>query len=759
MLPSRLWCEARFAFLVTASLFAYNNIGANTESEFVGSKTCESCHQNEYQLWQSSHHDLAMQEATPDTVLGDFSNQTYTYFDTTSSFYQKDQKYFVKTDGPDGNLATFEVAYVFGVYPLQQYLIEFSEGRYQSLGIAWDTRSEKEGGQRWFHLYPEEEIKHDSPLHWTGLDQNWNYMCAECHSTNLNKNFSEDTKHYQTTWSEIDVSCEACHGPGKNHIAWAQQPNNGQKHTDKRLSVALNNAATWIINSGTGLASRSPARSNNKEIEVCARCHSRRSAQWDEYVHGKPLLDTHVPAALSEDLYHPDGQIDDEVYVYGSFLQSKMYQKGVTCSDCHDPHTLNLKAEGNKLCVSCHLANKFETPTHHFHEADNSGTKCVSCHMPEKTYMVVDPRKDHSFRIPRPDLSLKLGTPNACTQCHQGRSNEWAVTNIEKWYPNSSRRKEIHYGEVLSAGRRGSSNANQLLVDLANNLSQSEIVRASAVSQLQGYMNPFSLTAINDQLHDKKPFVKFSAIGATEALPPGVKIKLLKHLLDDDLRMIRLEAARELANTRAQIADQILLKKLDHSISEYIAAQKFNAERPEAHVNLGVLYANMRLIEQAQVEYKKAITIDPTFISSYINLADLYRAQNLDQEGKNYLLAAIEQQPDLGAAYHALGLLLIRQKKINDALPSLLKATELEPSNTRYKYVYAVALDSMGQTKRAIDILMLAHMNRPSDRDVLYALISFHQKSGDIKQAKHFASILVKMSPWDQDAKALFERL
>ena len=745
-------------FLLIAGFVLSSSIWASNDSQFVGNKACESCHLEEYQAWQNSHHDLAMQEANADTVLGNFNQQTYKYFDVVSTFTNKDGKYFVETDGSDGKLATYEIAYVFGVYPLQQYLIEFPGGRYQSLAIAWDTRTKEEGGQRWFHLYPDEEIKHDNPLHWTGLDQNWNYMCAECHSTNLKKNFDQDTNTFNTSWSEINVSCEACHGPGAKHIAWAQQKPEEQKNADSGL-LNLDNTAAWIIDPNTGLAARSPKRTSHLEIEMCARCHSRRSIQSEDYHHGKPLLDTHLPATLSAQLYHPDGQINDEVYVYGSFLQSKMYQKGVTCSDCHEPHTLKLRAEGNNLCSACHLATKFDVPAHHFHQAESNGAECIACHMPEKNYMVIDARGDHSFRIPRPDLSLTLGTPNACIQCHQDQTNEWAANAVKQWYPDSPQRKGMHYGEMLAAGRLGTVEANQLLIALAGNQAQPAIVRATATAQLQDYLNPLTLNALNERLHDTEALIRFNAIGVADGLPADLKLKLLAHLLDDELRMIRIEAARVLASSKAQINDAGVKAKLEKAIEEYIAALRINADRPEALVSMGNLYASLQSADQAQAAYEKAIEVDPTFISAYVNLADLYRARNLDHEGKRYLLSAIEQQPDAAAPHHALGLLYVRQQKIKDALTALQKSVDLDPTNSRYKYVYAVALNSVGQSQEAINVMTKAHQQRSADREVLYALISFHHQAGDMKTAKRYAETLVKVAPWDREAKKLLQNL
>ena len=723
--------------------------------KFVGTEVCAGCHLNQYQKWKNSHHDLAMQVATVDTVLGNFDNKTFSYFDTTSTFFKKENKYFVQTDGPEGKLENFEIKYTFGVYPLQQYLIEFPDGRLQSLSIAWDSRTQEKGGQRWFHLYPDEHIEHDNPLHWTKLNQNWNYMCAECHSTNLEKNYNQKSNSYQTTWSEINVACEACHGPGKEHISWAQLEEENRLETSNGLSVELQNSATWIVNPTTGLAARSPLRKSAQEIETCALCHSRRASHQDKYVHGTQLLHSHLPAMLDEQLYYIDGQIDDEVYVYGSFLQSKMYQSGVTCSDCHNPHSLQLKVQGNGLCNTCHLAIKFDTTKHHFHATESKGAQCTACHMPERTYMKIDDRADHSFRIPRPDLSVKLGVPNACTQCHQDKDDEWATENTRSWYPSSIRREEAHYGEVAHAGRHGKIDASKLLVEFVSNSSQPAIMRASATAILQNYLNPDTLPIVKNLLRDENELVRLNAIQVADSLPPALKAELLTHLLSDELKIIRIEAGRTLADSREHISNSNVQKQLDRAIEDYITAQNINGERPEAHVNLGALYVRIQNFDRAEFEYKKAIDIDPTFIPAYVNLADLYRTQSLDEKSKHYLSEAIKVDPNSGLAHHSLGLFHVRQQNLDVAMKFLQTAVQLEPENIRFQYIYSVALDSKGHTKEAIDKLTVAHNKRPIDRDILYALVSYHQKVGNSSKAKHYAKILTEVSPWDQNAQAL----
>ena len=380
-----------------------------------------------------------MADANDKNVLGNFGGARFSYAGTTSEFFKRDGKFFARTDGPDGKLADFEVKYTFGVSPLQQYLVELPGGRLQALSIAWDSRPKAQDGQRWFHLYPKDRVTHDDERHWSQPSQNWNFMCADCHSTGVRKNYDRDGDRFQTHWAEISVGCEACHGPGSRHVTWASAHARRSRRTQdstKGLTARLDerHGVEWNVSATTGNATRSHPRVSDREIETCAQCHSRRSQIADGYEAGKPFLDYYRPALLTRPLYHADGQQRDEVYDWGSFLQSKMYARGVTCSDCHNPHSGKLRADGNATCASCHLPSKYDTPAHTHHEANSAGATCVGCHMPTTNYMVIDARHDHSLRIPRPDLSVTLGTPNACTSCHTQRDARWAAAQVTAWY-------------------------------------------------------------------------------------------------------------------------------------------------------------------------------------------------------------------------------------------------------------------------------------------------------------------------------------
>ncbi len=736
---------------------------AGPGATYIGGQACASCHEVEHSRWMGSHHDLAMQVADEGTVLGEFKKTTFTHGGVTSTFDKKDGKFYVRTDGPDGDLRDYEITYTFGVEPLQQYVIEVSGGRYQALGIAWDSRPKQEGGQRWFHLYPEERIPHDDPLHWTGRNQNWNYMCAACHSTNLEKNYDLEHDTYETTWSDIDVSCESCHGPGSEHVKWAKSKDrDGDSKDEMRYGLLVDlkpqDTNVWKLDPQKGTAMRETPLESHAELETCAHCHSRRRTIHESPVPGGPLLDTHQPSLLEPHLYEPDGQIMGEVYVYGSFLQSKMYRAGVTCSDCHEPHSLTLRKAGNALCTRCHLPEKFDTPKHHFHDAGSTGAQCVSCHMPAKTYMVVDPRHDHSFRVPRPDLSVKLGTPNACTQCHQDKSAQWAVRAIGSWH--GARVEAVpHYGEVLQAGRHRNPNAGAALGSLVADTRVPGIVRGTALTLMRPYPGQTTLDAIRTGLQDNDPLVRIGAIRAVHMIKPAARLDFVGPLLDDPIRAVRIEAARLLAPVPSSSLDDAQRAELEKAAAEYIAAELTSAERPSAHLNLGIFYTDRGEPEKAESAYRTALRLDPSFYPALVNLADLYRLQRRDEEGEKWLRQALKIAPDDAQVHHSLGLLLARLNRQEEALASLQRAVDLQPENSRHSYVYGIALNSLGKADAAIEILERVHERHPNHREILVALVTINRDHGKRDAAIVYAEKLLVLSPQDQAAKQLLEEM
>ena len=774
---------------VAAVLFALAGSAlAAPTATFVGTAGCTECHAQAASAWQGSHHALAMQVASDETVLGRFDGATLTNFGVTSTFTKKEGKYWIRTAGPDGKLADYQVLYTFGVAPLQQYLVAFPNGRFQAPPLAWDTRPEAEGGQRWFSLQPDEKIPPGDLLHWTGVAGNWNQMCAACHSTDLRKHYDAKTDRYATSWSEINVGCEACHGPGSNHVAWARARANseprtnldatpkgptrfprsepqasGEAHQDAGLVVDLprRDPARWVMNAETGIAKRNPPLASHVEVETCAPCHARRGVVSEDYEFGNPLLDTHRPALLDAALYHADGQILEEVYEYGSFTQSRMYAAGVTCSDCHDSHSGKLHGatdDPNAVCANCHLPAKFATPAHHHHPENSKGASCIACHMPPKLYMVVDERRDHAIRAPRPDLTVKIGTPNACNGCHTQESAQWAADATAKWY-GPARADTKHYGEAIHAGRHNLPGAERNLMDLASDATQPAIARATALSLLRSHLSPDSGPVIQNALEDPDPLLRDAAVGALADADPRMRVPLTAPLLADPVRTVRIDAARGLASVPATQVPEVLRPMVAAGLDEYRAAQQLNSDRPEGLLNLAVLATEAGDSAEAERLYRAAERLTPAVPAIYVNLADLYRTQGREADGERELRKGLELVPDSADLHHALGLALVRAQRLPEALPAFRRSTELEPDAGRYAYVYAVALNSSGQGPQAIAELERAYRLHPGDLEIVSALATMNQERGDRAAATKWARNLVELAPENPQARALLESL
>jgi tetratricopeptide (TPR) repeat protein len=655
--------------------------GVMKQAEYVGSQTCAQCHQGEFDKWHGSHHDRAMEIATDESVVGDFNATVFERNGVTTRFFRRDGKFFVNTEGPDGKNHDYEVKWTFGIEPLQQYMVEFPDGRVQVLRVSWDTRN-----KRWFEVTPpdapDERLTPDDPLHWTGVAQNWNTTCAECHSTNLQKNYDLATNTFKTTFSEIDVSCEECHGPGSVHVALANRW-----------------SPLWDQHVGYGLAElKNP--DTRVLVETCAKCHSRRHMVHGDFRPGSPLLDYYEPELISTGLYHANGQILDEVYEHGSFLQSKMHANRVKCSDCHDPHSLKLKYEGNKLCTQCHIAGKYDTPSHHHHPAESTGASCIACHMPMRTYMVVDDRRDHSFRVPRPHLTVKFGAPNTCNDCHTlpYETPQWAAEAVKKWY-GDKRPDDPHWTPAFAAANEGRPEGEQLLIELINRKTTPPIIRATAVSLTDRYPTPEIVEVQQEALNDEDPLVRTAAVRALFMFEPLRQfIANLGGRLSDPSRAVRIATARRMATLPRDQIDPRYHEALDKAIQEYRDAQGVVLERAASHMNLGWLARQLGDAKEAEDEFRTAIRLEPYLAGPRSELATLLTQRNGDEAEIRKLR---EEEADLldrdanllatsPESYYRVGLLRYLLGETTAASVALKKACELAPTN--YDFRMALAL-------------------------------------------------------------------
>lgn len=762
-------------------------------AKYVGSESCRECHQQQMEWHAGSHHDLAMQLASDETVLADFNNASIEHYGITSRMFRRDGMFLVNTEGPDGQTHDYQVKYVFGLTPLQQYMVELSEDstpdigsaglpRIQVLPLCWDTLR-----QQWFYLDPPDVRERLTPrddLHWTGIAQRWNTMCAECHSTNYRKNFTPGELksianhgpetvnqagtamgHYQSEFSEINVACESCHGPASIHVDLARQ-----------------RPKKWSREIGYGLADLK--KSAEHQIQSCAPCHSRRGIMFDGFRPGDDYFDYHQLQQLTWPVYYPDGQVLDENYVFGSFLQSKMYHKGIRCTDCHDPHTARLKHNGNQVCTSCHQhpTTKYDTPEHHFHQPGSEGAQCVNCHMPATTYMMVDARRDHSFRIPRPDMSLQMNTPNACTGCHLKLENvaeesrpllklyqdwmqiardgdtqvaseirrvdQWCNEACDRWY-GDSRRSDAHWGLALAAGQNGHPDAAQKLIALLGARAESGpfIARATALHVLfeRDARQAAEQGAANAE--DDHPMVRAAAAFALRGLEnPGKATSLLEMLLRDPSRLVRFEAARSLLELPPQHrspAGRLLLEK---AIDELAEGLSYNNDRSGSHLALGAIAEQMGRLPQAITHYERALVVEPAAVGPRTNLAALLSRQ---MEENRTLPESVRQS---------------MQEKI-----SLLRSQELEllardvgllpnpPPMLIFRYGLALYID--GQLDKAAEQIVRSAELQTDDITIAESAAEILEKLGRKDEALVWAHEAMRRSSGSPQSRAILNRI
>lgn len=722
----------------TASAYAT----AQNTNEFVGSKECASCHQQQTKEWRQSDHFHAMQSANTSTVLGDFSNKTIKFHGYASRFFMDKEQYFVETINDSGSKQVFPVRYTFGYRPLQQYLVDIGRGKLQAFDIAWDARSKEEGGQRWFHLQPDEKITTEHPFFWTRHFQNWNSRCAECHSTNLQKYYSAKTSSYNTQWSEINVSCEACHGPGSKHVEFAQAKKLSKTITG--FSYQAQQPLSWKFKQGDEIASPQ-GKKNPDHINMCGSCHSLRT-QLMENTSGQDFHDSSRLQLLNKGSYFDDGQIREEVFVMGSFLQSKMHAKGVTCNNCHNPHSGKVLIKGNGLCGQCHDPKVYDASKHHHHAASSTGAACVNCHMPNRTYMQVDERRDHSFTIPRPDLSLTLDVPNACTQCHKnekGKDNAWANKQLLKWGIKSN---DDHWSVLNHRARLGDLLVTRPLTTAVEQNVLPALIRASLLDQLAAMPSRVSVETAQKSLHDSSPLVRRAAVNALERLPAKTRWQLLSPHLKDKSRSVRFEIAETVADILNQLPpdQQAGLASL---IKEYRQSLDVSADAPSTQVAIANLEMQLGHVDAAEQAYLQALRIEPGYVQALINLADFYRETGRESESEPLLKKALRVAPDSGATHHSYGLFLIRQQQYGEAMPYLKAALKQTNAQPRYAYVYAIALDNKNRTKNAIKVLAKANKRWPNQYDLLMTLVLYTEKAGDKNSIYKYLSVLTAIAP------------
>lgn len=662
-----------FTFTLIAILFSltFNSLAADQP-------TCINCHAKEVKAWQQSDHAHAMAKAAIDSVLGNFNEQQIEFNGKKVRFFQQGENYLVDID-ERGEKERYKIIHTFGYEPLQQYIVETKPGTHQMLPYAWDSRTKENGGQQWIDLY-DDVLSEKDRFHWKQPLQNWNGMCADCHSTGLTRHYNSDENTFSTVWDTVNVGCGSCHTLPENHA---------ESHAQITKTVSAKDQAAkdqaMVEKSIAKVLSYDEAQT---AMDKCFACHSLRTPLTDGINPKKAFLDQFKPNWVIPPLYHVDGQIKEEVYVYGSFLQSKMHQSGVTCLNCHDVHSGKIKYQDNRLCTQCHVSDTYDNKSHHQHDS-NEGSQCVSCHMPETTYMKVDPRRDHSFSIPNLGFSQTYNTPLSCKQCHSDKDDKWLETNYS-WTKEPSIWLTL-YTDFIQGNTQNLTEAQWL--ELVTTREIGVLKRATAIAYLNFVDFQVSTIHLAKFAQDDQPLIQLAAIEVIARLAPQVKTPILAPMLEHKLKSVRVAAAQALINTPLSGSDKALFNKV---FKELVDATGMQSWRGEGRVNLSNIYSQTARPAMAIEQLETAISIEPYYDVAYVNLADMYRVQQNEQQVKAWLDKGINNNPDSGILRYSLGLHYIRIANHQAALQAFEKAYSLDKNNWQFIYTLIMVYDELG---------------------------------------------------------------
>lgn len=716
----------------TSKYIKYSDV-SNQSAQYVGDQSCKKCHATEFKEWKQSHHYMSMLPPNESTVKGDFNNVTFTADGVSSRFYKKGSKFFINTEGDDGKNHDFEVKYTFGFTPLQQYLVQFPGGRLQVPRLSWDVNKKK-----WFNQYAGQKIPSHDWLHWTGNAQNWNTMCATCHSTNLRKNYDIKTDSYKTSYSIINVSCESCHGAGKQHVDFINDDYKlGERVVGSFMKLAKNSKQT-------------------EELNTCAPCHARVSEISNSHIDSGEIMDNYIPQIPDTENYHADGQVNDEDYIYTSFLQSRMFHRGVTCSTCHNPHSVKLKRIGNQTCTLCHVPTKYDVPSHTFHKKGTPATECKNCHMPGKLYMGNDLRHDHSFRVPRPDLSVKYGTPNACSNCHKDKSEKVLADAVIKWY---GPKRKYHFAEDLIPGSRLDAQSEQHLTKLIDNKFVPKIIKATAAFYLGSIPTQTSLNTLIARLTSKEAQIRYRALRSLASFPSESWREAVGPLLSDKVRAVRIAAADLYITIPVNQIPANSSKAFAEAQMELEKSLRYQTDFSTGNVMLADYYLKLKDYPNAEKFYWRGLKKDSKMNYALLNLSTVYNLQGKNSQALQVLELALKNDSKNERIYYNMALLYNEMNNIPAAEKAFAKAVELKSTNSRVYYNYGLLLNQNKKAKQAEAVLIKGIAINPSDSELYYALAFVYIQSNNRGKALQTATKLKQLDANNPNYQQLYRNL
>lgn len=700
-------------------------------NRYGGSQSCNECHPQVYEKWRYSHHALAERQLIPAIDKTAFDPPRKFKHGTQVSEARINQGvYEVVTMGRDGLVKPFRVERVFGVSPLRQFVIKDESGRFQVTEIAVDSNTGE-----WFNVFGDEDRKPGEWGHWTGRGMTWNSMCAVCHNTRFIKNYNSEKDSYDSRMAEMGVGCEACHGALIAHNQWQK------KNPNKKGDPAIVKFTT------------------NQWISICGSCHSRRSDLSGNFKPGEDFFDHFILSIPDEtDTFYPDGQVRDEDFELTAFLSSKMSQAGVSCLDCHEPHTYKNILSGNALCLRCHgtpipPAPKIDPQTHSFHKPDTAGFYCVDCHMPQTAYMQRHLRRDHGFGIPDPLMTIKFNIPNACNRCHTNQTAQWSLEYVEKWYGEKMNRWSRERTIAIAHGKEGESEAVSGLLKIFKT-EKIPLWRAAAINLLKRWsFNPEALNAILSASEDDSPLVRAMSARALEPFaqnPDSVPYAALKRLLNDKSRSVRVQAAWAL---RSSLDTNSLAGK------ELVEYMNYNSDQPAGLLQWGVFYFDRGEPRKAVDIFKKAILWETNSAPLHYSLAICYSALGKAEEAVVELETACRYAPRNPEYRFKLALAYNEAGKLEKTIQTLEETVKLDPEFDQAWYNLGLAYDSSGDSEKALNALNRAEVLNPYSARIPYARATILYKLQRFDEAKKSALRALQIEPNYKEALFLIQNI
>ena len=665
-------------------------------SDYLGSQSCAKCHDVEHTQWKNSLHIKMTKPVADATIVGDFRDgTTFADHDRSYTFGMKNGRPVVSVSFGGRPAETFAVDYTLGAKRYQGYLSTLPEGRIYVLPVFWHIASKR--WVDWKEITPIPDGAHD-------IRQIWNANCFNCHGTNIVQGYDLNEKKYRSTWTEMGIGCEACHGPGREHVAlmeaWEQNPAAKPKYDNSSKNRQLSDVIKIF-----STRSSEPRRI----FDTCSYCHGNKNNVFVGFKGGDNYSDYAMPFLISEPI--PESDLQGEFWPDGrpnrfnrpqALTMSGCFKAGaITCTNCHvahgsrNEHSLKVNIyqgrNGDALCTQCHTQPAYAGATlkqHTFHAPESTGSRCISCHMSDVNWRLLIRRRDHTFQPPVPENTARFGVPNACTTCHDNRSPEWAAQQMEAWWGDGDRRaKASSLADTMYRAGSGDTTTLPALARLAVDRSQGLLVRASAAefiahliaesrSGVAAQSTAMSQTSFGGGMTPRTGAAAQRASTAPQVTPAIVNAMI--GAANDPEPIVRTAALKALGTIgdRERTLGPVLARLVDRT-------RVVRTKAAEVLVSFGIVELPGpagEALKRAQEEYVISLDSFPDVASNHASKGWLEAERGNVIVARDALNKATTVEPNYAFPWVVKGVLLAREGKFAEAVEMWKKARSIEPS-------------------------------------------------------------------------------